>query len=133
MSTMISAFRATISALPFRQAYNLYNQKLDIRTLLIRLKFAKLRKAYYRGLWEVAAHNVNAQFEPAENGFHQITRDGLTTIVYQTRVRLNDSLAESILIDKGLTQRLLSRNNHPIPKYKEINFDEMQSLSLIHI
>lgn len=126
VSTMIGTLRTTISALPFRQAYNLYNHKLDVRTLLIRLRFSKLRKSYYRDLWETAAKNIDAQFEPADNGYHQIARDGLMTIVNQTRVRLNDSLAELILIDKGLTQRLLSRSNHPIPKHQELNFDDLQ-------
>ena len=125
MSIMIGTLRSTISALPFRQAYNLYNHKLDVRTLLIRLRFAKIRKAYYRDLWEAAARNINAQFVPAENGFHQISRDGMMTIVSQTRVRLNDSLAESILIDKGLTQKLLARGNHPIPDHRELNFDDL--------
>ncbi len=121
---MIDALRSTIALLPLRRAYNLYNRKIDVRTLPARLQFWKLRKAYYTELWAQAARNVNATFTPSENGFHRISRDGLTTIVNQTRVRLNDSLAEAFLLDKALTQDLLANGEYPIPKFRILRHDE---------
>ena len=123
---MIDALRSTIHGIPLRRAYNLYNRKVDVLTLPARLQFWKLRKAYYRELWSQAADNIGATFKPSDSGFHEISRDGLSTIVNQTRVRLNDSLTEAILLDKGLTQQLLARNNHPIPQFRVFGYDGLE-------
>ena len=129
---MIDALRTTIAALPIRRAYNLYNRKLDVRSLPARLQFWKLKKQYYKDLWANAASNVNAEFVPAESGYHQIKRHGMTTFVNQTRVQLNDSLSEAILINKALTQQLLSTNQYPVPQFQEVKFDDFDQAVKFH-
>jgi len=114
---MISNLYLSAGSESYQQLQKFYYHYADLRTLNIRLKFRELRRAYYTELWRQAALNVGAHFSEWRNGYSQISRDGQTTMVYQMRVMLNSNLAERILIHKSLTQELLDRMHHPIPRF----------------
>ncbi len=100
-----------------RRLQQFYFQFADVRTLRRRLQFRSLRQEYYAEFWRTAARNIGAEVHQWKSGYLQISRDGLTTTTYLTRVMLNSGLSEQILESKELTHDLLSRNDYPVPKH----------------
>jgi cyanophycin synthetase len=104
-----------IKDLPWDRLYHFYYNRLELRTLSIRIDFWRLRKKYYKNFWAYVAKNMGASIE--EKGkFYLISKNDYKTIVSQTRVRINDSLIEDFLLDKEATQSLLGDCGVPIPE-----------------
>lgn len=115
---------------PWRDYYSrFYGRVADIGSLPTRVKYEKMRRAYYLELWGSAAANIGAEFEPSPNTIHRISRDGLVTYVKQTRVRVNDSLVERLLIDKVFTQNFLQSGHHPIPQFRQFTSHDYSDAS----
>ncbi len=110
-----------------RRAWHRSGFYLDVPGLLQLLKFKELREGYYRELWRTASANVGARMEPWEYGYTRLERDGLTTIVKQGLVMLDDHLLLDVMGNKALTLSLLEEKGIPTPRAKAF---EMSSLSI---
>lgn len=90
---------------------------LDMPAILRIFRFRDLRKSYYRELWRQAAENVGAEFTAWHFGFYRITRDGLTTLVRQGSVMLDDHLTLEVMGNKVLTYALLGEKGCAVPEH----------------
>jgi len=94
---------------------------LDFKTRLTWRKFQLLRSNFYAQLWQQAAVNIGAAFIPWEDGYHRISRNGLTTFVRLSNVMLDDYLLLELMGNKTLTYKLLSEKGKRIPAYLHYN------------
>lgn len=81
------------------------------------LQFRDVRKRFYTDLWQKAAHNVGAEFSTWKFGYFRIRRDGLTTIVHQSRVMLDDQITLNIMGNKILTYELMREKGAKVPEH----------------
>lgn len=89
----------------------------DVVGLRQMFRFRALRREFYNNLWRSAARNVGAECVPWKLGYIRLSRGGLTTIVDQSRVMLDDHLTLNIMGDKLLTYDLLQELGCLIPRY----------------
>jgi cyanophycin synthetase len=103
-----------------RQAEGLYHRArfyLDLPKLNLLLRFRHLRKEYYSELWQTAARRVGASYSPWKYGYARISRDGLTTVVHDARVMLDDHLTLNIIGNKVLTHDLMEALHYRTPRH----------------
>jgi D-alanine-D-alanine ligase-like ATP-grasp enzyme len=89
---------------------------LGVTSVYRLLRYRDVRSAYYKELWQQAAHNIGAQFSPWEYGYFRIQRDGMTTFVKET-VMLDDHLTLDIMGNKTLTYSLLREKGCAVPDH----------------
>lgn len=108
---------------------NLYNRMWmfsDVGTLYQLWKFRELQKQYYDELWRRSAWNIGAEFIEWKYGFHQIRRDGMTTVVTLSRVMLDDHLTLNIMGHKALTYDLLRTKGCRVPEHCAYSMSEIR-------
>ncbi|MGH6820227.1 MAG: hypothetical protein ACREDU_05125, partial [Methylocella sp.] len=105
---------------------------LDVRGSMAALRFAALRRDYYDAFWIDAAEQIAAVCETWGPEYHRISRSGLSIIVRQSEVRLDDSLTLDLMGNKLLTYRLLAEQGFTIPRHVRFSFSDLApAVSLI--
>jgi len=108
------------------QAYRLAHRAgiiLDARTVLALVRYRSLKQRFYDDLWRQAAANVGAEVTPWRSGFLRIQRDGLTTVVKQSRVMLDDQITLNLMGNKALTYDLLTEKGYRVPAHCVFTMD----------
>ncbi|MDP2620796.1 MAG: hypothetical protein Q8P46_11585 [Hyphomicrobiales bacterium] len=108
----------SVAVIPYRQILSLYHRSkfyLDLPMVYQILQFREVRKRFYTELWQTAARNVGADFEHWKFGYFRLRRDGLTTVVQQSRVMLDDQLTLNIMGNKILTYELMREKGAKVP------------------
>ena len=90
---------------------------LDVPAVLDQLRFRVLRRAFYNGFWQEAAASVGASCETWDFGYHRIARNGLSTLIHLSEVRLDDHLTLRLMGNKLLTYRLLAEQGLDVPRH----------------
>ncbi len=106
---------------------------LDFPSLMQLLKFKQLRDRYYRDLWQQAATNINAHFQDWNFGYGRISRHGLTTVVKEGTVMLDDHLTLKIMGNKALVYALMVEKGYAVPDFRQysmVNFSEGEDFFL---
>jgi len=83
------------------------------------VKFKKIRRIFYRTLWEEAASNIGAQLEDTGYGFLMIKKGNLETFVRLSEAALDDKMTLDVAGTKPLIHKILSERGYPVPKYVE--------------
>lgn len=91
---------------------------LDVPALVQLLEFRQLRQRYYQELWQVAAGNIGARARPWDFGFCRIDRDGLSAIVRQSSVMLDDHLTLEVMGNKALVYELMREKGYATPRHR---------------
>ena len=104
--------------------FNRLRYIFDFKTRFTWQKFQLLRKKFYAQLWQEAAQNIGAEFTPWEDGYHRISRNGLTTFVKLSSVMLDNHLTLELMGNKTLTYKLLSEKGMRIPANLQFNSNE---------
>ncbi|MBL4697894.1 MAG: hypothetical protein JKX70_03575 [Phycisphaerales bacterium] len=89
----------------------------DVFAIVRLLQFRKLRKIYYKDLWQSVAEKLGAGIHHDEFGYTRICRNGLVTFVKQYYVMLEDHMMLKVMGDKGLTYSILSEMGFPLPRH----------------
>ena len=111
-----------------RRAWHRSRFYLDVPGVVQLLKFKRLRGEYYREFWRTIAANCRApRVEPWEFGYQRLHRDGLTTIVREGLVMLDDHLTLDIMGNKALTLALLEEKNIPTPLARAFDMSDLES------
>lgn len=97
---------------------------LDVPGLIQLLKFRQLRGRFYADLWQQTAVNIGAVCRGWDAGFMRIERDGLTTIVHQSTVMLDDQLTLEIMGNKALVYQLMSGKGYAVPNHLVFSVSE---------
>lgn len=97
---------------------------LDVPGLIQLLKFRQLRARFYADLWQQTAVNIGAVCRGWDAGFMRIERDGLTTIVHQSTVMLDDQLTLDIMGNKALVYQLMSEKGYAVPDHLVFSVSE---------
>ena len=90
---------------------------LDVSAVLEQLQFRGLRRAFYNSFWQEAAESVGASCEAWDFGYHRIARNGLSTLIHLSQVRLDDHLTLKLMGNKLATYRLLAEQGLDIPRH----------------
>lgn len=90
---------------------------LDVPGLIQLLKFRQLRERFYTDLWQQTADNIGAVCTRWDSGFTRIERDGLTTIVRQSTVMLDDQLTLDIMGNKAVVYELMAEKGYAVPNH----------------
>lgn len=98
---------------------------MDAPALYQMLQFQSLRDAYYRELWQEAARNVGAECAAWRFGYHRISRDGMTTVVKQSSMMMDDHLTLGIIGNKALTYELLQDLGCRVPSFRLFRMQEL--------
>lgn len=110
----------SVAAIPYRRILGLYHRSkfyLDLPMVYRILQFRELRRRFYSELWQSAARNVGAEFEPWKYGYFRLRRDGLTTVVRLALVMLDDHLTLNIMGNKVLTLELMRETGFRVPDF----------------
>jgi cyanophycin synthetase len=75
------------------------------------------RVAFYDRAWREAAEELGATLRTLGSGFHEITLDGVRTLVNDNASAIDDPVTLDLLSDKPLTYRLLAEESLPIPPH----------------
>lgn len=73
---------------------------------------------FYRGLWQSAAASLSAEFSELTEGLWRVSRDGVTTMINNHRVQIDDPVVLYIAGDKALCHRLLLAAKLPVPGHE---------------
>ena len=80
--------------------------------------------AIYREVWEHAASELGASIEPLDGEYLLISKNGVSTVVWQFRTALNDPVIESLLSDKARVHRLLDGAGIPTADHVAVDLDD---------
>lgn len=114
-----------------RQAYRKLHRAalvFDPRMILAITKYRPLRGAYYDRFWQNAAAAVDATCEPWRFGFTRISRNGISTVVKEARVMLDDHITLNLMGNKVLTYELMSERGFQVPRHCVFKVDETNKL-----
>ena len=100
-----------------RRGFYQAQRLLDVPSVLEQLRFRALRRTFYDGFWREAAASVGASCEAWDFGYHRIARDGLSTLVQLSEVRLDDHLTLRLMGNKLVTYRLLAEQGLDVPRH----------------
>ncbi len=100
-----------------RRGFYRAQRLLDVPAVLEQLRFRVLRRAFYDGFWQEAAASVGASCEAWDFGYHRIARNGLSTLIHLSEVRLDDHLTLKLMGNKLLTYRLLAEQGLDVPRH----------------
>ena len=100
-----------------RRGFYQAQRLLDVPSVLEQLRFRALRRTFYDGFWREAAASVGASCEAWDFGYHRITRNGLSTLVHLSEVRLDDHLTLRLMGNKFVTYRLLAEQGLDVPRH----------------
>lgn len=95
----------------------------DARAILALMRYRVLRERFYDDLWRTAAANVGAETRPWRFGFLRIHRDGLLTVVKQSRVMLDDQITLNLMGNKALTYDILAEKGYRVPAHCVFTMD----------
>lgn len=93
---------------------------LNVPMVLQLLAFRELRDEFYAGLWRDAAASIGARATPWKAGFTRIERDGLTTMVRQGSLMLDDHLLLDLMGNKALTLALMGEKGYATPRCQSL-------------
>jgi D-alanine-D-alanine ligase-like ATP-grasp enzyme len=83
-----------------------------------------VRNMAYRRIWTDAADAVAAQIRPLSDSFLSIERDGISVMVFQQLVGLDDPVALRLALDKPVVHRLLLEAELPVAEYCEFHYKD---------
>ena len=89
----------------------------DAESGVSRQAFRILRRAFYSSFWQEAAASVGASCEDWDFGYHRIARNGLSTLIHLSEVRLDDHLTLKLMGNKLVTYRLLAEQGLDVPRH----------------
>jgi len=81
----------------------------------------QMRHAVYERIWHEAADAAGARIERLGPGLFELSRDGITTRVFQQIVELDDPVTLRVALDKALVHRLLAPAGVSIPDHLEFD------------
>jgi D-alanine-D-alanine ligase-like ATP-grasp enzyme len=81
-----------------------------------------VRNTAYRRIWTDAAAAVAAQIHPLSDAFLSIERDGVSVMIFQQLVGLDDPVALRLALDKPIVHRLLLQAGLPVASYLEFHY-----------
>ncbi len=81
----------------------------------------QVRNAVYEQIWREAADVVGAQIEQLGPGLFELSRNGVTTRVFQQIVELDDAVTLQVALDKALVHRLLAPTGVSVPDHLEFD------------
>lgn len=98
---------------------------LDVAAVRADIRFAALRKRYYRHFWVNVAQECGAELESLGYGFTRLTRNGASIMVRGPEVRLDDHLTLDLMGNKLLTYRLIAEQGHRVPRHVPFSIGHM--------
>jgi D-alanine-D-alanine ligase-like ATP-grasp enzyme len=81
----------------------------------------QVRHAVYERIWREAADATGARMQRLGPGLFELSRDGVTTRVFQQVVELDDAVTLQVALDKALVHRLLAPMEVSIPDHLEFD------------
>jgi predicted ATP-grasp superfamily ATP-dependent carboligase/alpha-beta hydrolase superfamily lysophospholipase len=79
------------------------------------------RHAAYERIWREAADATGARIEPLAPGLFELSRDGVSTRVFEQTVDLDDPVTLQVAVDKALVHRLMAAAGLSIPDHVEFD------------
>jgi len=108
-----------------RQRYEQLKRRFSANDRRQEANFGRLRAAFFDRFWREAARNIGAEIEWLGYGFFRITKAGKWTLVYDSKVMLDDHVTMEMLGNKPLTHRLLQETDCPSPQFIEYDLSSL--------
>lgn len=81
---------------------------------------------FYVDVWREAATELGAEFEELAGGTFKISRDGISTRVYNNYTPLDDPVTLRVALDKVLVHSMLRLHGLPIPDHVEFSLNNLK-------
>lgn len=96
----------------------------DLRSVLKRRRFGRLRNEFYETLWRDAAQELGADYSDI-GGLKRISLNGLVTFVSHSDLMLDDVITTRVMAHKAVTYRLLSDKGYSVPDHCVFSLDRL--------
>lgn len=96
----------------------------DLRGVLKRRRFQRVRDEFYDALWRDAAQEVGAECSDVA-GLKRISFDGFVTFVSHSDLMLDDIVTTRVMAHKAVTYQLLSEKGFSVPEHCVFSLDQL--------